>query len=50
MSEIITCVRNKEKEIMSGDPEKIKTVYDSWVFSKEMNSSNPNWQLVDTIT
>ena len=50
VSEIITCVRNKEKEIMSGDPEKIKTVYDSWVFSKEMNSSNPNWQLVDTIT
>ena len=30
--------------------EKIKTVYDSWVFSKDIKSSNPNWLLIDTIT
>jgi predicted lipid-binding transport protein (Tim44 family) len=50
ISEIITCIRDKEKKIVSGDNEKIKTVYDTWVFSKEISSSNPNWQLIDTIT
>ena len=30
--------------------EKIKTVYDTWVFSKDIKSINPNWLLIDTIT
>ncbi len=50
VSEIITCIKDKDKKIISGDAEKIKTVYDSWVFSKNIKSSNPNWLLVDTIT
>ena len=50
VSEIITCIKNNEKKIISGDEEKIKTVYDTWVFSKNINSSNPNWLLIDTNT
>jgi predicted lipid-binding transport protein (Tim44 family) len=50
VSEIITCIKDKEKKIISGDSEKIKTVYDTWVFSKDIRSTNPNWLLVDTIT
>ena len=50
VSEIITCIKDKDKKIVSGDSEKIKTVYDTWVFSKDINSSNPNWLLIDTIT
>ena len=50
VSEVITCVRDKEKKIISGSPDKIKKIYDSWVFSREVRSSNPNWQLVDTLT
>jgi len=50
VSEIITCIKDKDKKIISGDGEKIKTVYDTWVFSKEIKSSNPNWLLIDTIT
>jgi predicted lipid-binding transport protein (Tim44 family) len=50
VSEIITCIKDKDKKIVSGDSEKIKTVYDTWVFSKEIKSSNPNWLLIDTIT
>jgi predicted lipid-binding transport protein (Tim44 family) len=50
VSEIITCIKDKDKKIISGDSEKIKTVYDTWVFSKEIRSANPNWLLVDTIT
>jgi predicted lipid-binding transport protein (Tim44 family) len=50
VSEIITCIKDKDKKIISGDSEKIKTVYDTWVFSKGIKSSNPNWLLIDTIT
>ena len=50
VSEIITCIKDKDKKIVSGDSEKIKTVYDTWIFSKNIRSSNPNWLLIDTIT
>ena len=50
VSEIITCIKNKDKKIISGDEETIKTVYDTWVFSKDIKSSNPNWLLIDIIT
>jgi len=50
VSEIITCIKDKNKKIISGDGEKIKTVYDSWIFSKDVRSVNPNWLLIDTIT
>ena len=50
VSEIITCIRDKDKKIISGNAEKIKTVYDTWIFSKDLKSSNPNWLLIDTIT
>ena len=49
VSEIITCIKDKDKKIVSGDAEKIKTVYDTWVFSKSINSLNPNWLLIDII-
>ena len=50
VSEIITCIKDKEKKIISGDAKKIKTVYDTWVFSKDINSTNRNWLLINTIT
>ena len=50
VSEIITCIKDKEKKIISGNAEKTKTVYDTWVFSKDIKSDNPNWLLIDTIT
>ena len=50
VSEVITCIKDKEKKIVSGDPEKIKKIYDTWVFSRDTRSNNPNWQLVDTLT
>ena len=50
VSEIITCVKDKEKKIISGDSEKVKTVYDTWIFSKDLKSTNPNWLLIDTLT
>ncbi len=50
VSEVITCIKDKDKKIISGHPEKIKKIYDTWVFSRDMRSNNPNWQLIDTLT
>ena len=50
VAEIITCIKDKEKNIISGDAEKIKKIYDTWVFSRDTKSVNPNWQLVDILT
>ena len=47
VGEVITCIRDKDKKIISGNPEKIKKIYDTWVFSRDTRSKNPNWQLVD---
>ena len=50
IAEVITCIKDKDKKIVSGDPEKIKKIYDTWVFSRDVTSVNPNWQLVNTLT
>ena len=50
IAEVITCIKDKDKKIISGDPEKIKKIYDTWVFSRNLTSVNPNWQLVNTLT
>jgi predicted lipid-binding transport protein (Tim44 family) len=50
VAEIITCIRDKDKKIISGDPEKVKKIYDTWIFSRNISSKNPNWQLVETLT
>ena len=50
IAEVITCIKDKDKKIISGDPEKIKKIYDTWVFSRDTTSANPNWQLVNTLT
>ena len=50
IAEVITCIKDKDKKIISGDPEKIKKIYDTWVFSRDTSSTNPNWQLVNILT
>ena len=48
VSEIITCVKDKNNNIIEGNPDTIKTVHDIWKFSKNMWSQDPTWYLVDT--
>ena len=48
VSEIISCIKDKENKIISGDPEKVKKVNDVWKFSKDSRSANLNWLLIDT--
>ena len=48
VSEIISCLKDKNHKILSGDPEKVKKVFDTWKFSKDSRSNNPNWLLINT--
>jgi predicted lipid-binding transport protein (Tim44 family) len=48
VSEIITCVKNKNNKTIEGNPDVIKTVNDVWKFSKNMWSQDPTWYLVET--
>mgnify|MGYP001491372189 FL=1 len=50
VAEVITCIRDKDKKIVAGNPEKIKKIYDTWIFSRDIKSTNPNWQLIDILT
>ena len=50
VSEVITCIKDKEKKIISGHPEKIKKIYDTWIFSRDIKSNNPNWLLDEILT
>ena len=48
VSEIITCVRDKDNKIIKGNPDTIKTTNDIWKFSKNMWSQDPTWYLIET--
>jgi predicted lipid-binding transport protein (Tim44 family) len=50
VAEVITCIKDKDEKIVSGDSEKIKKIYDTWVFARDVTSVNPNWQLVNILT
>ena len=44
-----TCViRDKEGEIISGDPDSTTMMVDVWVFGKELSSTGPEWFLYET--
>ena len=50
ISEIISFKRDKDNNVIEGDPNKIKTVIDRWKFTRKISSMNPNWYLAETKT
>ena len=48
VSEIISCIKDKDNKVVSGDAQKVKKVLDTWKFTKDSTSKNPNWLIVDT--
>ena len=48
--EIISVKKDKNDNIIEGNPEKIKTVTDYWKFSKSISSESPNWFLAEIIS
>lgn len=48
VSEQITVERDKDGNIVAGDPSVSELVTDEWTFSREARSQNPNWTLTGT--
>jgi predicted lipid-binding transport protein (Tim44 family) len=50
ISEIISFKKDKDNNVIEGDPNKIKTVIDRWKFTRKISSMSPNWYLAETKT
>ena len=48
IGEMTSVVKNSSGEIVEGDSKQIKSQKDTWTFSKDIQSSDPNWLLVAT--
>lgn len=46
--ELTSAVRNSEGEIIEGSLTEVKRQKDTWTFSRDMGSDDPNWLLVST--
>ena len=44
----VRVTRDKDGEVVDGDPNRIDLVKDRWKFSRKRNSNDPNWTLVAT--
>ncbi|MEP1577256.1 Tim44/TimA family putative adaptor protein [Roseibium album] len=47
-SQLISATRDKEGEVVDGDPAKVTEVVDIWTFARDTMSRDPNWKLVAT--
>ena len=50
VSEIISVKKDKNNNVIEGNPDKIKTVTDYWKFSKNIFSKSPNWYLCEIVS
>lgn len=48
VGETTSVVRNATGEIVEGNPNEIKRQKDIWTFARDVDSDDPNWQLVAT--
>ena len=48
VGEVVSYVTDPDGKIVEGDPDAIRRQRDSWIFSRRMGSSDPNWELVAT--
>jgi predicted lipid-binding transport protein (Tim44 family) len=48
--EIISVKKDKDDNVIEGNPDRIKTVTDYWKFTKNASSNNPNWFLAEIIS
>ncbi|MBF0094642.1 MAG: Tim44 domain-containing protein [Alphaproteobacteria bacterium] len=48
VSEQVNVLRNKDGDVIEGDPNRITKVIDIWTFSRDTGARDPNWALVET--
>ena len=48
ISQLISVTRDKDGNVIDGDPERATNITDVWTFARDMSSRDPNWKLVAT--
>ena len=48
VSQLISATRDKDGNVVDGDPDAVVEVKDVWTFSRDTRSRDPNWRLVAT--
>jgi predicted lipid-binding transport protein (Tim44 family) len=48
VSQLISATRDREGEVINGDPQRVMEVTDIWTFARDITSDNPNWKLIST--
>lgn len=48
VSQLITATRNRDGNVIQGDPNAVADVTDIWTFARDVSSRDPNWKLVAT--
>jgi len=48
VSQLVTATRNKDGNVIQGDPNAVTEVTDIWTFARDVGSRDPNWKLVAT--
>lgn len=50
VSEEVSVIRNADGDVVDGDPNQVVEAEDLWTFARNIESRDPNWQLVATET
>jgi predicted lipid-binding transport protein (Tim44 family) len=50
ISQQVNATRDEENNVVEGDPNAIEKVTDIWTFKRDTRASDPNWQLVATLS
>ena len=50
VAEVISVKKDKDDNIIEGNPDKIKFVTDVWKFTKNIKNNSPNWYLAEIIS
>ncbi len=48
VSKLISVTRDRNEAVIDGNPEKVTDVTDVWTFARDVNSRDPNWNLIAT--
>ena len=50
VAEVISVKKDKDNNIIEGNPDKIKFVTDTWKFTRNLKNKSPNWYLAEIIS
>jgi predicted lipid-binding transport protein (Tim44 family) len=48
VSQLISVTRNRNGEVVDGNPDRVTDVTDIWTFARDVGSRDPNWKLIAT--